>query len=147
MKKTEFEDIKIIDIDHDRSQKTLNMKTGRINVYYELSAKPPSVWVQIFMAHHGRGNLYRQFRATVSRKYIVLEMGTDEISRAVAPEYRPLLDQDVAETNVKYRQHIEKQALIAAANAAREKRLQDNAHQMLEDMGPTFDGEGEHDVD
>ncbi len=131
---TEFNDITIVGIDTDRSQKTLDADTRRMRVHYELSEKPPSDWVRIFMATHGRSNLFRTFRATISGKYIVQEMGTDEISQAVAPEYGPLLDEDVAATNREYRQHLENLAQNAAAQTAKEQREQKTARQMLDSM-------------
>lgn len=131
---TEFKDIKIIEIDMERSQKTLDVDNRRIHVHYELSTKPPSEWANIFMATHGRSNLYRQFQAKLSGKFIVLEMGTDEISQAIAPEYRPLLDEDVSETNRKYRQLLEERARNQVARDARSQRERETARQMLKRM-------------
>ena len=130
----EFKDIEIIKVDMDRSQKTLNVDSRSMRVHYELSEKPPSEWVNIFMANHGRSNLYMRFRATISGKYIVLKMGTDEVSRKIAPDYRPLLDEDVSETNRKYRQLLEKRERNQEARDAQSQREQETARQMLESM-------------
>ena len=131
---TTFNDIEIIGIDDEKSLSKLNVNGGRIRVHYELSDTPPRQWQRIFAKTHGRSNLYRQFRATVSGKYVILEMGTDEVRQHIAPEYRTLLDNDVANTNRQYRQHLEKLAHNAAAKKATEQREQETARQMLQNM-------------
>ncbi len=130
---TTFKDIEIIDIDTERSLATLNITYKQINVYFELSKEPPEEWKDLF-----RETRFQFGFPDVSGKYIILKMGTGvealvEVLERGA-EYRKILDDNVAHTNRKYRQHIEHLANISATPEEDAKSEQEIARLLLESM-------------
>lgn len=110
---TTFKDIEIIDLDTERSLATLNITYKQINVYFELSKEPPEEWKDLF-----RKTRFQFGFPDVSGKYIILKMGTGVEVLERAAEYRKILDDNVAHTNRKYRQHIEHLTNISATPEA-----------------------------
>ncbi len=126
---TTFKDIEIIDIDTERSLATLDISYKQIYVYFELSEEPPEEWKNLFR----KDRLQFGF-PDVSGKYIIHKMGTGVEVLLRAAGYRKILDDNVAHTNRKYRQHIEHLANISATPEADAKSEQEIAKLLLESM-------------
>lgn len=104
-KLTTFEDIKILEIDDDKSYKPDQSKL-LYNVYLKLSAAPPSDWQQIFDAERRfpRHTMWR--KAWVEKGYIVIHCVPEEIEKYHAADIK----EDVTNSNTKYRQYLMEEA-------------------------------------
>lgn len=101
----EFEDVRISSIDKNRVYNP-DEKKQLYNVYFSLSATPPSEWVQIFeeerrFPRHGRWR-----HAWVEGRDIVVHCPLDEVKL-----HSEDIKQDVANTNQKYREYLHQLAL------------------------------------
>jgi hypothetical protein len=101
-----FEDITIIGVDKNRLYRP-DPKKELYNVYFELSAVPPSEWVQIFDGERRfpRHTMWR--RAWIEGKHVVVHCCLDEIKSYHLRD----LKEDVATSNKKYREYLHRLAL------------------------------------
>lgn len=118
---TEFTDIKIVDLDQDR---TYNPDTSRLlyNVYFKLSTSPPPAWQEIFDAER-RSQRHRHSmlrRAWIEGSYIVVHAPLEEIEEYHLPD----LKEDVKNTNLKYREYLTQKAKLEAQQQVHQKQEQ-----------------------
>jgi hypothetical protein len=101
----DFDDIKIVEIDDNRSYKPDERK-ALYNVYLKLSNQPTSEWQQIFEAERKfpRHTMWR--RAWIEGKHIVIHCGLEEIEKYHLND----LQEDVNNSNKKYRDYLTEMA-------------------------------------
>lgn len=97
----EFEDLKIVDLCVEKSKNSKNNALRQI--YLELSSNAPREWINQFNEQRKspRHSMWR--KAWIEGKYIVIECVPEEIEQY----HLPYLKEDVANSNRKYREHIE----------------------------------------
>jgi len=103
---TEFEDIKIVDIDDERS--TISIQDVGTACYL-LSANPPSLWIQIFQERHSRLpfgpesslGTKKWRRAEISGTYLTVDVWPGGL-----PKLKERLDKRVADTNEAFRKMV-----------------------------------------
>jgi len=100
-KLTTFEDIRILEIDDTKSYKPDPTKM-LYNIYLKLSSVPPLEWQQIFEVERRfpRHTMWR--KAWIDGEYIIIHCVPDEIEKYHAKD----LKEDVANSNLKYRQYL-----------------------------------------
>ena len=112
-----FADIQILGVDKNRLYRPDPEKL-LYNVYFELSAVPPSEWVQIFDGERRfpRHTMWR--RAWIEGKHAVVHCCLDEVKRFHLRD----LKQDVATSNEKYREYLHR---LAIEEMKEQKRAED----------------------
>jgi len=101
-----FKDITVTGIDSDKLYKP-DPKKELYNVYFTLSAQPPREWVQIFEAERRfpRHTMWRH--AWIEGHYIGVNCCLDEVKKYHSNDIK----QDVVNTNQKYREYLQQQAI------------------------------------
>ena len=96
-----YEDVKIIGLDEDKSYRPDNNKE-LYNIYLTLSAIPKSEWAQIFEAERRfpRHSMWR--KAWIQGKYIIVHCVPHEMEKYHLAD----LKEDVVSANQKYRQYL-----------------------------------------
>ena len=119
-----FEDISITGTDKDMLYKP-NPDKALYNVYFNLSARPSQEWAQIFEAERRvpRHTMWRH--AWVEGQHIVVHCGLKEVKKYHLNDIK----QDVANTNRKYREYLQQQAI----EKEREKLREEKEDQEIED--------------
>jgi hypothetical protein len=116
-----FEDIRIIDLDDDRS---FNPDPTKLlyHMYLRLSTRPPAEWQEIFAAERRfpRHNMWRH--AWSEGEYIVVHCVPDELEKYHLKD----LKRDVTNANEKYREHLTREAQREARSAQRERSHRDD---------------------
>lgn len=125
----EFEDIKIIGVDKNKSYRP-DPKKLLYNVYFKLSAEPPLEWVQIFEEERRfpRHTMWR--RAWIEGQYIIVHCCLDEITKIHFKDIK----QDVINTNQKYREYLHKQVLELERKRKREEKEQKEIDKVLDGL-------------
>lgn len=124
-----FEDITVTGADKDKLYKP-DPKKALYNVYFTLSAQPPQEWVQIFDAERRfpRHTMWR--RAWIEGHYIVVHCCLDEVKKY----HLNNIKQDVANTNQKYREYLQQQAIKERKQILREKKEKREIEDALEGL-------------
>jgi hypothetical protein len=101
----EFEDIKIVDLDEERSYNPDESK-ALYNMYLKLSRNPPAEWQQIFLSERQfpRHTMWR--RAWIEGYYIVIYCVPGELEQYHMQD----LLRDVKNSNKRYRDYLAEQA-------------------------------------
>ena len=101
---------------------------GDKEVYFKLSERPPAKWITIFETDYGLAR-FRNFRARVSGRHMILEAWLDEMTLAMITADERQLDSDVADTNRKYNDdalyHANQKELARRAAEAKRKQVYD----------------------
>jgi hypothetical protein len=120
-------DIQIIRLNTDKTRRTIGSYTV-YQVYFELSASPPSAWRDIF----GREwkDLNPQQEACVDGGFLVMHCPLQE----VATIHLPLLKKAVRATNVAYKQYARELLTQEEDQAEARKKEQ----QIVEDLGKSL---------
>jgi hypothetical protein len=119
-----FEDINITGTDKNKLYKP-DPEMSLYNVYFSLSRRPTQEWVQIFEAERRfpRHTMWR--KAWIDGQYVVVHCGLDEIKKYHLEDIK----QDVASTNVKYREYLQQQAI----NKQKEMIRKDKQRRQIDD--------------
>jgi len=112
-----FVDITITGTDETKLYKP-DPKKALYNVYFALSTLPPQEWVQIFEAERRfpRHSMWRH--AWIEGDYIVINCCLDEIKKYHLTDIK----QDVANTNQRYREYLQQQAIEEQRERFREEK-------------------------
>lgn len=124
-----FDDLRIVGIDKGRAYRP-DPEKHLFHIYLELSAHPPQEWVQIFDAERQfpRHTMWRH--AWLEGQYIVVHCVPEEIKKYHLRD----LKQDVAQSNDKYREHLQRAAAERVRRDTEEKRLLDGLDSALDDL-------------
>lgn len=97
----DFKDIKIIDLDVDKT-KPSNNSSGLRQMHLKLSSAPPSEWISFFNEERRfpRHSMWRN--AWIDGHYIVVDCVPEEIEEYHLND----LKQDITNANVKYKSHV-----------------------------------------
>jgi hypothetical protein len=124
-----FVDISISGVDKAR---TYNPDPEKVlfNVYFNLSAYPPSEWVEIFDAERRfpRHTMWR--KAWIDGDAVVVYCVPDEVKKYHLKD----IQQDVASANSKYREFLQRQDQRKAREAAKEVQQRNNLSSALDDL-------------
>lgn len=124
-----FLDINISGVDKARTYNPDPAK-ALFNVYFNLSAYPPSEWVEIFDAERRfpRHTMWR--KAWIDGDAVVVYCVPDEVKKYHLKD----IQQDVASSNSKYREFLQRQEQRRAREAANEIQQRNNLHSALDDL-------------
>jgi len=116
----EFDDIKIFEIDENRTYKPDDTK-ALFNVYLKLSSQPSYDWQKIFEAERKfpRHTMWR--RAWIDGSYIVIHCGLEEIEKFHLDD----LQEDVNNSNKKYRDYLTEEARKDSKETLYKKSVKD----------------------
>lgn len=121
---TEFEDIRIIGMDKEYSK----IVDSYSWIYLKLSSTPDNDWGAIFLQMYMRS--YRvSDNVKLSGIHIVMKT-----PREWAKELKDKLETDVADTNAKYRKHINEKARRKAEEAEARRVRQEKEREQLDDI-------------
>ena len=97
----QFQDIKIIDLDVDKTRPS-NKASGLRHMFLKLSELPPREWVQLFENERSfpRHSMWRH--AWIEGNYIVVDCVPEEIQQYHLKD----LKSDVANSNQKYKEYV-----------------------------------------
>ncbi|RCW51598.1 toll/interleukin-1 receptor domain-containing protein [Halanaerobium sp. ST460_2HS_T2] len=112
-----FEDIKIVDIDDEKSYRPDKNKK-LFNIHLKLSNNPPEEWQRIFEAERSfpRHSMWR--RAWIEGEYIVIYCPPEEIEEYHLDD----LKEDVKNTNIKYREYLTELVQKEVKESKKEKK-------------------------
>lgn len=113
-----FSDITIVGVDEAETLKHKDPPpSGLYWVHLKLSALPPPDWATLFAEEHRfpRHSMWREAR--VSGQYVTVHCPIDEF----VPHHQSEVVEDVKNTNLKYREHLER----ARARKEREQKVQE----------------------
>lgn len=131
---TEFEDIRIIGMDKERSKPANGL--GFIEIHLILSPRPNSEWEHIFRQMYKRSRNMSD-KVELSGTHIVMKT-YHEWTKALKDK----LETDVADTNSEYRKLINKRARQKAKEAEAQRVKQEKEREQLDDIDRLlFDGE------
>jgi hypothetical protein len=124
-----FVDISIAGVDKARTYNPDPAK-ALFNVYFNLSAYPPSEWVEIFDAERRfpRHTMWR--KAWIDGDAVVVYCVPEEVKKYHLKD----IQQDVASANSKYRDYLHRQEQMRAREAAREIQQRNNLNSALDDL-------------
>ena len=116
----EFDDIKILEIDENRTYRPDESK-ALYNVYLKLSSQPSHVWQKIFEAERKfpRHTMWR--RAWIDGNHIVIHCGLEEIEKYHLDD----LQEDVNNSNKKYRDYLTEETRKESKEALSKKTEKD----------------------
>ena len=123
---TEFEDIRIIGMDKERSKPA--DPYGYVKIYLTLSSMPDNDWEQIFR---------HMYRRSFSPSNVVKLSGTHIVmktQRDWAKKLKDKLETDVADTNAEYRKHINEKARRKAKEEEAQRVRQEKEREQLDDI-------------
>lgn len=129
-KLTSFVEIKITDLDIDRSYNPDETK-ALYNMYLKLSSNPQYEWKQIFEAERRfpRHSMWR--RAWVEGDYIVVYCVPDELEKYHLRDIK----EDVNMSNIKYRSYLKQKAQEEAIKREQEEKERDKFIDMKKRLG------------
>lgn len=126
----DFEDIHIVGLDENRSNKP-NAKSPMQNIFLKLSGPPPSEWKQIFEAERRfpRHTMWRT--ASIEEQYIVIFCVPEELEKYHFSD----LQQDVTNSNDKYRHYLMQLAQKEAKERNKEQEEQEKLKMLKKRLG------------
>ena len=128
-KSPSFEDIVIIGVDKQLTTQS-DRAPALYNVHFELSARPPHVWEQIFTREREfpRHTMWR--RAYVSGSHIVVECTLEEVQRYHLNDIKV----DVKNSNTKYRTYLAEEQQKKQREEERRQAIEDEKSKHLDNL-------------